>query len=815
MVFENLRSILDHRPPKPTNLLEAKEFDLQLGASNFRQLEHLYGIGPLHVADDSGVMKLPKNGDHVLSRKLSNYELNYVNNKIPVFVLVCEKSSEFRNINANNLSIRKVRNTRDNFGDFTDLELLSIKPNTGNICLEDILDPGQKISYNSFCNKVWSFILFNDNGDFFTTWRTAEQIQLNFTDGLFYRQILISKPEIGELIADELDGRFTISERTLELKKAAIWNMCLGAKRNLKFEKPSKDRLLLEFFACSILESSFIGAVEYEVEEEDEAFNPHTEKTLRFLEYCKQHSSVKFNDFLKKVYESGLSILDDPDGLRDYSSTSDEDNVFKELFEIETDQDFITKILELVQDTIKVQREDFTGIPEQIFRFLNELILLRFCTQASQVPFICSASQSIRYMTLEPKNFTHAELKHLWEGFKDLPLIDLHGWSLDNEILISHERAFVTSGSWDTNPQGCFKNIESEVSINELERSVIDLFDECVSNKYWTIPPDAYCDLQVGEFEGIFLNEISGKVFFKLVYRTSYVLCGFVKPEDHEFWFSPAINFEHGQDIKKLKLTLLLVIVSIIRDFWVLEQREKSFETIRKRLPRGRKTKGRRDRVIYLPRAQYINKLSSKKLYSELQLDKRRAHFVRGHARHIKGAASNKAYLLAERYGIDLKINQTFVKPHERGDKALRAVFRSRSASSILSTKLRTIKRKRNLWFKFEADVAAWFARAGFEVEHVGKSGDDGIDVIATIEVDSEVETWIAQCKAYSDLVQPSAIRELIGVREIHGGNAKLLLATTGRISEKTSILAREQSVEVIQAIDFENGILPTNFWEP
>jgi hypothetical protein len=150
LVFENLRSILAHRPPKPTNLLEAKEFDLQLGASNFRQLEHLYGIGPLHVADDSGVMKLPKNGDHVLSRKLSNYELSYVSNKIPVFVLVCEKSSEFRNINVNNLSIRKVRNTRDNFGDFTDLELLSIKPNTGNICLEDILDPGQKISYNSF-----------------------------------------------------------------------------------------------------------------------------------------------------------------------------------------------------------------------------------------------------------------------------------------------------------------------------------------------------------------------------------------------------------------------------------------------------------------------------------------------------------------------------------------------------------------------------------------------------------------------------------------------------------------------------------------
>ena len=32
-------------------------------------------------------------------------------------------------------------------------------------------------------------------------------------------------------------------------------------------------------------------------------------------------------------------------------------------------------------------------------------------------------------------------------------------------------------------------------------------------------------------------------------------------------------------------------------------------------------------------------------------------------------------------------------------------------------------------------------------MEHVGKSGDGGIDIMATKEVNSKEEVWIAQCK--------------------------------------------------------------------
>ena len=49
---------------------------------------------------------------------------------------------------------------------------------------------------------------------------------------------------------------------------------------------------------------------------------------------------------------------------------------------------------------------------------------------------------------------------------------------------------------------------------------------------------------------------------------------------------------------------------------------------------------------------------------------------------------------------------------------------------------------------------------------------------MATKEVNSKEEVWIAQCKAYSDLVGPEVIRDLIGTRNT-SLDCKLLLATT------------------------------------
>jgi len=80
----------------------------------------------------------------------------------------------------------------------------------------------------------------------------------------------------------------------------------------------------------------------------------------------------------------------------------------------------------------------------------------------------------------------------------------------------------------------------------------------------------------------------------------------------------------------------------------------------------------------------------------------------------------------------------------------------------------------------FERVVGAWFARDGWLVEHRGRSGDDGIDVLAF----HGGELIAVQCKRYAEgtAVTPAQLRELYGAA-VAAGATRALLVTTGRVS--------------------------------
>ena len=81
----------------------------------------------------------------------------------------------------------------------------------------------------------------------------------------------------------------------------------------------------------------------------------------------------------------------------------------------------------------------------------------------------------------------------------------------------------------------------------------------------------------------------------------------------------------------------------------------------------------------------------------------------------------------------------------------------------------------------FERAVAAWFAREGWVVEHRGRSGDHGIDVLAF----HGGEVVAIQCKRYAETaaVSPAQVRELYGAA-VAAGATRALLVTTGRVSQ-------------------------------
>lgn len=81
---------------------------------------------------------------------------------------------------------------------------------------------------------------------------------------------------------------------------------------------------------------------------------------------------------------------------------------------------------------------------------------------------------------------------------------------------------------------------------------------------------------------------------------------------------------------------------------------------------------------------------------------------------------------------------------------------------------------------RFEHEVGAWFSRAGFVVEHRGRSGDHGLDLVAFRGGD----VVAVQCKRYAERqpVTPAQIRELYGAAAAIGAT-RALLVTTGRFS--------------------------------
>jgi HJR/Mrr/RecB family endonuclease len=102
----------------------------------------------------------------------------------------------------------------------------------------------------------------------------------------------------------------------------------------------------------------------------------------------------------------------------------------------------------------------------------------------------------------------------------------------------------------------------------------------------------------------------------------------------------------------------------------------------------------------------------------------------------------------------------------------------------------------------FERTVGAWFARDGWIVEHRGRSGDAGIDLLAF----SGGEVVAVQCKRYAEFsaVSPAQVRELYGAA-VAVGATRAMLVTTGRIG-RSARQWRESLAAPVPVLEFVDG---------
>jgi hypothetical protein len=343
----------------------------------------------------------------------------------------------------------------------------------------------------------------------------------------------------------------------------------------------------------------------------------------------------------------------------------------------------------------------------------------------------------------------------------------------------------------------------------EVNSSADALLDEATAHKKWSIPPGAILQIPVGPFLTFQCWEVDHEVFFVARSpRGEYALL-FMNTRDRRLHFGARRLLQDFPRAELIEAAFKLLLAAAIRDFFVVEQRERVFEARTVKSLPGIPQRKEGPIVIYLPRVKYTATADVKRCTSDLGQTDRRAHFVRAHLRRAASADEHQL-ILAARYGFTVPQGYTFVRPHERGHVQRETIYRSRSALRSLYQEVvfDEAKARPDGWFQFERDVRDVLRSLGFEVEHVAASrrGDQGVDVYATKGTDLDEVNWIAQCKCFGPKrkVGPSTIRDLLGALGNYPAGTRGMVVTTSTFTSGAVELASREGLRLIDGEEFQ-----------
>ena len=348
------------------------------------------------------------------------------------------------------------------------------------------------------------------------------------------------------------------------------------------------------------------------------------------------------------------------------------------------------------------------------------------------------------------------------------------------------------------------------------------LLHEAVANKRYTIPPKAVVEMPVGIFNRMELTEIEGRVLIAFRTEKDEYHCADVEPAHDvaDFYFPRGGIHPDDQDIEfkeSVEKAVKLLLAAVIRDFWVMEEREAIFGERQRSSPiQGAKYEGDKPRVVYLPRVRYRQQADLARCRTELGLEHRSKHSVAPHLRKAE-QASEIQLVLARRYGFEVPKGYTFVRPHERGKATYDVVYRSRSALRSLYSVFEEEPHERTPveWFQFERDVKALMDALGFTVQHVAAlgRGDNGVDLYATKGTDLDQVNWVIQCKCWrsTNKVGPGVVQRLVGTLAEYPTGTRGMLVTTSSFTPKARTKAEENNIRLMDGQEFLTRVSGTN----
>jgi len=355
-----------------------------------------------------------------------------------------------------------------------------------------------------------------------------------------------------------------------------------------------------------------------------------------------------------------------------------------------------------------------------------------------------------------------------------------------------------------------------EGNTEEAQQFVDDTLNEAVTLKQWTIPFGAYLQFDFENYNGFKIFEVNKDVFFLLFDNDGKYIKFSVDPYYQTFTTSFLYRnkssllhkFKSNEELMdyldRLIIGINVLISSIIRDFWVIEDRFTLFgnSTITRKRPKSKEDNDK-PTIHYLPRIKYIQDVS--KASENLDYKSRREHFVSGHLRKALHA-SIKQVLIAKKLNISIPEGFTFVQPHKRGEEAKEKIFRSRSVLKLInSLDLYKVKNRSDLWFTYELNVKNWLKDNGYEVLHISgsKNGDGGVDIQAY----KDNENLLIQCKYWKDPVGMSVIREMLGTLVTYPDGSMGVIITSSHLTKGAKKLAIKKNIQFIEEADFKTNL--------
>jgi len=354
------------------------------------------------------------------------------------------------------------------------------------------------------------------------------------------------------------------------------------------------------------------------------------------------------------------------------------------------------------------------------------------------------------------------------------------------------------------------------------EQFINNVLAEATSLKQWTIPFGAYVQVELGIIKAVKMFELNNEVACVLVDHSGHYLVVWAEPSTQSMAVSGEATLARAvgrmehiktgvktdfqlENWERITMGIKVLLACIIRDFWIVEERERVFGAsyLTKKTPRLRSEWGKKV-IVYIPRIHYVGDIKNNA--DTLDLATRKAHFVVGHLRKALHASEDQI-ILARKYGIVVPEGFTFVRPHRRGDQAQDHIYRSRSALNCIRALTNLPEgNTKDAWFTFELNVKQWLSSNGYEVVHLAgsRNGDGGVDIQAL----RKDENLLVQCKYRTrEKIGPSVIRELLGTLKTFPAGASGVIVTSSELTDGAKQLAVEHNVQFIERADFLAGL--------